>query len=1253
MSTTKEISIYNPPVIKRALTKTERTILFENLELGSGISHHHFESFGESEDRYLDETRFKSDIPAMLIKNNIEYLAPIIKKRSSKEFNISVQLNVPIRTKDSELQPAGVAASNTQIYMIGVIFSNTENHINSTRLPTISETSTLKDRISSGIYGLYSWYYQPYHDTQLKYSMFFQDQTYLKVKDKRFIVYFKNMDDSKRALILINKYVNHMIDYYNDSMLYMHSALEHAPLAKLTKNVSRSIVSTRKEKHVFKSPLISMLNSIYTNNLTIKPNRTILLYDLVDGKLWSVYQSAKMMGLDSEVVKKLVGVEKERQRTNKIIHDTINDSIYQKYIYYKKLHIARSLFHKNNFSDLTSKEINVVDLTYKKDMEFAAYTRKNKCVHLKLLERVMQSNNSWRYFDNRAWADLKKLVPYDNTSEFLEDPGLLKCTLCDFLVLCPHHYDQFEHKTSISNIDNRGESDKELRLLLLRKYTDKTPIEDTYYCKICGEKIIKKYNEEHESFIQGEKVHVTHNVDTMGNKIWKEVRNIIGTNIIFNTVTDVNVLTTNITDTIQPYIEDEQTRLQNIKTNAFDVVQNTVYLYISLYAYASLIRIMSHYPEDIQFKKGFTGFTVKKKVSTVTGGKNVRGTNKQKAVVNTRMLQGLLKTGLGLFVTTKLSLIKKIPNISMDSIKPLFIKAFRTITKLYIKSAEFNTESSPEYVANSVVYNYLYYVNSKDNIELKFSDVRKILGVELQDTPALENIMDKAVIPKIWELQPPDEDLGYYNDPVYLKEYHEYSYSSFIHFIKYIKEGLFNVSVYDSVKLENHAIEYKELKKMEDIFSRAQEERCTFNIFVYHNKQYGIYTYKPVDLSKIFCPDGRKHKFDIHIYEHGMSRYSISKNNIDEYMFNKDKNIEFREMKKIDVQCTICGTFLSKTKDIPGENSIINVLNRNDEIAGFYNMYMFKCPVKDVHKYVDDVCTNCGVTKLMIFKKDVEYYKKYINEFYSELKKQLFKDRTILHIDTEKQNTPVLDKYIPWVVDYTPIVELSKIANVSINILYNIGLFEGNNYEKIISGEHNPSKTRSDDPDCDQYINQIIYIESYMNAFLIDYEVLKNGRSTQPSIETFTKKWENADFSKFPDVASKYHTLRRYHTLNGIGTEKMINFVLHSLTNALVIIYKHSISSADILREINLDATKDFIKYTIDKIITSEKYVSDPGILRGKLLDIDDDIDGDAVDAIYDDIIYTKGDEDYDPFSLESTGIDSAELYDNMGTGDD
>ena len=164
--------------------------------------------------------------------------------------------------------------------------------------------------------------------------------------------------------------------------------------------------------------------------------------------------------------------------------------------------------------------------------------------------------------------------------------------------------------------------------------------------------------------------------------------------------------------------------------------------------------------------------------------------------------------------------------------------------------------------------------------------------------------------------------------------------------------------------------------------------------------------------------------------------------------------------------------------------------------------------------------------------------------------------------------------------------------------------------------------------------------------------MLKNGRIVQPRLDIFAKKWHNVDFSKFPTVGGEYHNTRRQYVEKVIGNKKMSNFILYSLAKCLVNIYEYFSPELNTGKKIEFDAAIAFVKYITDNILKDEKSVSDPGILRGKLLDIEDDEVGDAIEAEYDDR-YTDIDEHFDPFSLESTGIDERELVDNITTGDD
>lgn len=1216
MLAVKEISIFKHDD-KKILTRTEREILFEQLKLNSDIESYHFELFNELEDRLLNESRFKSDIPAIVIKNNIDFLVPLVKKKTGTEFHISVQLNTPKEVRDIDLINSRVAASNSQLDAIGIIFNNTNVYRGSYLLPTLLATSSLRDKLISGTYGLYSWYYPSYYGTQVTYSRFFQDTTHLKVGDKQFIIYFKNKQDVMKSLLLLDSYVNYMINFYNASLHFMYSALSYSPFTLLTEFKKPTIKPYLLEKHTFKSPILDAINSVYTNNLTSTPSRIVLLYDIIDGKLWGIYQNAKMSGLDDATFKKEISCEKKRQETNRNIFYSTLDDIRRKSIYYKQISIARSLFHKSNIRDLTPKELEVIDLTYKKDLIFAKYVQNNKCAHLKLLERVMQNSSSGKFFYAKEWTELKGLIsePSQGGTE------LLKCTSCELLVLCPHHYERFDYNTTTHN-----QGDQSLRTILLNKYAGKAPIEDAYFCKICGEKIITKYRDEHAVFIQGQKVTITHTEDVMYNKIWKETRVIIGTSIVFSTVTDINSLTTIIAETIQPFIEDEQTKLDNIKTSNQDVIYNTVYLYINLYVYAFLIKMMTQYPDTISFKVRYN-----KKQRPIAGGDASYA-----STVNMHALQKYINAGLNTLVSNKLSLIQKIPSISLDSIKPLFIKTFKNIYNTNIKTPISDAELPPEYIVNSVVYSYLYYAYKKHDQNIKYSDVKKILGVEIQDVVKLDNIIESAVIPSIWKLHHTDDDICIFNDPKFLELQHKYVYDSFVHFMSYIKNDLYKTPVFGSVKHMNHADEYNNIKKLEDIIQKTLISRYLIRISSSKYIQFGEYNYDIIDLSKIFCRDGKKHVFDIHVYEEGITRLEVSKKNIHSWMFDAEKNKEFVAMKRIDMKCSKCNALLSTTKD----EGITNTINQNEQIIGFFNLYAYKCPSNVMHIFKDDICIHCGVTKIMIFNNDLAYYNKYKEIFYKYVDMQR-------NINMKPVKCIKKDKLInkDWKIDNIQTLELAKISKVPVNILTNIGLIEGYDYSKVEKGEIDPNAN------ADDYINvnRIILLETYMNMLLIEYEMLKNGRVDQPSLETFLKAWDTVDFSTFPAIAVGYHDMYRSYIYSGLDKNKMVNFVLYSLSKALVDIYKHFSKKNDVYS----DAAIAFVKYIMGKITTSELLSSDPGILRGKNIDIDDDDeDGDAIAADYDDRDLVI-DEKFDPFSLESSGIDTETLSDNMGTGDD
>ena len=1215
MGTVKEITVFNPRAPVRMQTKTERNILFEELSVGMDVPRYHFEAFNESSESIIDNARINSDIPALILKNIRDHIGPITPKDNYRDFTVSVQLNSPIRTFDKYLEAKKIAASNSQINMVGILFNSTHNYSNSTRLVTHIQRSSLDEKIMSGIF-----------------DNFFQRLTYLKLQEKSILVFFKNTKNAIRSLKLLDMYVEFRKSYYADSLPYMHFALGHVPYAHINAKKHAKHASGKKKKRddltwERHTPLIKLLSGVYPNNVCAD-RRMVLLYDLMYGNIWNIYQNAKIHGLDSQIVNSMVEEEHRRQGKKKRDHMAGIDIIEKKMVKGAKLSLARSLFHKSSVGELTTKELDVVNLTYEKEQMYSLVVKDNKCPHVSLLGRTMKSNNSGGYFNRRTWEELKLLIPNTGNST-----GLLQCTVCNLFVLCPHHYDRFEYRLTEDGAD--GESDKRLRIMLLRKYADKSPIKNAYFCKICGERIVQKYNEQHASYIHGDYVHVEHARDVMSNTVWKSVRGVLGSHVQFNITADINNLASTIAENIQPFIEDENDRWVLVRTNTPDAIKNIMYLYINIYTYAALIRIMSHHPDDITFKSD-----KKKKTPSARGGASqVRGS------VNMKYLQQLFVHGLRILINTKSVLIEKIPKMTPAAVKSLLIKAYRDVSTLFIKTEEYNNSLPPEHVAYSIAYRYLYYVKKKGNPGLDFSNIDAILGVSLADVEKMTtHLTANATIPAIWGVVLPEKSHIASHNREALSIYNKYAYASFLHFIKYVKHTVYMCPGFNNESRSQHRAEYEKLKKIEMSMKKKMRAYLKHAEHIYHNVQYGDYTYTPVDLSMIFCPDGRRHKFDIHIFTDGTLRVEIGKSDMNDWMVDPKKNMRLGKLKRVDRKCSNCGTLMSKSAG--SGKSVLDTLNKNDDVDAFFIMYTFMCPVSGTHDWSSgqkQQCKKCNGTKEMMSRKDSSYYEKYKRAFHTHIDRRKEEDASDRRTSSDGSvgDTGRRVKYAAWKKSTVNIEKLAKFTNYSVYSISNLGLAEGRVFDQMAVGPSSPI-----DGDC---MGRIGHLSSYMRIFNIEYEMLRNGNINHPKLDMYAKQWDNVDFSQFPDVYGDYNEKYRYYVSTMMtDVDGLANFIIESLASSLMSINTHYGSSTG--QKNQRDASRQYILYTIKKILRIEKQISDPGIFRGKRAEYED-VDGD--DGEYEGDVSGVDLHDYDPFSLSTSDIDSSNITDNITTGGD
>lgn len=1265
MNQRKEISIFKPIVVTKQFTETERDLFFEQLQHDSGVDAYHFDAIKELEKDKLTDTKQLSDIPEMLIKELVGHISVITAKKTSKEYSLPLQFNRPIKSFSKDLSNKSVIARDTKTNVIGVNFSSDplKNNID-TQMPLWISRESEQVIINTGRY-------ETRLTNHLGNKLFFQDLLFstLNKKLKLFpvdaVVYFSDSLDAKEKLKTLAQYINYRTELIQQIFPFVQNYIMSSQYKQ--ESLSKTDV---KQTHPPKFPILDQLltevNKQYSGRLYQpkhypKMNMSII-YDLTNSQLWNIYQRLYMGVSAGELISKHKNEQMMILKEKKTHENNIKTSMEHT----KKNAIAKATFGATNFSQLSKSEKEVIDVKYNQWVAKEKTATHAKCQHMNLLRQVMGSYGPRTKFNSFAWAKLKQLIPKDR------EDGMLtckKCVKCDMLVLCPHHYDLFDFRPSRTGETGPAADHaamKEKRDMLMRKYVDKNAIQNAHYCKVCGEKIIQNYDEKKQVFVDGERVVDVKTTDFLQGKIWKEVRNILTASFDFVISTDINYMVTSITESIKEYIEEVKRRSEAIKTNTPTDVLNSLYLHISLYTFAAMVKIISHHPDDILIK-GLKRRTDKKiKVNPATGR------------VNIKYLQLLFNSALTEINRTKGDIIKNIKYISFDAVKILFVKAYKQINASYIKTATINTELPSQYVVYSVVYQYLYYAKKKDNPNLKITDVREILNVELQDIPSLTHIAEKAELPTQWTAI----SNGLVNNNTHSSKYAIYAYKSFIHFMSYVQDMTYMLPIISEAHLQ-HQKEYIELRDVEIKFRNEKREQVAVPVIDYnHRKLAKQFSFVDVNLRSTYCKDGQRHKFDIFVYSNkkppelpqpssiprsqgrvggsSIEKVEIYKKDIGKWMFDPDKNKKLRNMIIIDRKCSVCREYESKEES--SLSDVINVRNIIDDVKSFYSFYHSKCPVKKVHVWKNDKCSQCGLTKKTLSETKVlhgdSYWEKYKEKYYADIKrfgKVVMKEaqekyppaKPIYKYKTQEGSLTKKVEHFPWKKQQYAIVNMSRFTKIPVNALVNIGLFEGQNYDDIYFNKSNPSVELTS-----KYRKQRTnYLESYISSIIIEYQLLRSGGKTTSStkIEKIREDMPEVDFSSLPDITSEYNAKHSYYKyIAKISAELLNNFILHSMCDMLLEAY------GQVSNESLKKGLSDFINYIMQKILKEEKHLCDPGPLTAKQINEDkQNYGGDAVDSeFYEDPEIDVDSPDYDPFNVDSIDISREDIENNMQTGD-
>ena len=736
--------------------------------------------------------------------------------------------------------------------------------------------------------------------------------------------------------------------------------------------------------------------------------------------------------------------------------------------------------------------------------------------------------------------------------------GILECKLCNTSSICSHEFVKRENKPS------------EVESIYRNKYVDNVDSNDMYYCKFCGAGLIKLSLESFSKFKDGEFIMRNQTRDSLSVFIYSTVRRIINSYINIIVSININNLIRDVVENCYPYVQDILFKYKKLSDETVEIIKN---LYSSIYGIAGITVFMNANPGVLSWSS-----------SVKIGG--LRPQNKSK--MNVIKAVGLIKHN-------NKPALRTLPMISIATVGSVFTTAMKNLLGL---SEGTYVDSLPvEFLINSPLYAYAYSIVKKYKPNVKFTDISKVLNVNsLADIKKMPNL--------------------YYKFDFNKKPWHgatEYSYDSFKHFYNYVKNNMYNQYAYNNDSFINHNKEYKRLKALEDKLLKKHYDVMIKELYVSKNDK--EYTYKNVDLSKIFCNSGQKHKFNIYVYSKGKSdnstTFEVSSKNVKEYVMNTDKNKLLRASKIIDVKCSKCNTLLSETKD----KGITDTLNKIDKKKSFFILYSTKCPSKFIHKFKDDVCEYCGVSIDDISNKKEEYFKKYEKDFDKYIEK--------LYV---KYSLPKI----------TPIV-YSKINNKADNKT-------DDNIKKladVLSIEFTKLSSIGKISKYDSYneMNRLLAIKKYSLLFLITYEKYRNG-TIKEDISTI----DSIDTQKLPIVDNFTKNYNYYVSLAGNEIDKSIpQRLLNELCSNLLKIYNTNETGKHIIKKIvnNILSIEDNIPLSTEGFNTDFiKSDSKDFDKSESTIDEEDDDDTDDENAT-------------DGFSMNALDVENEQDYDEDADDDD
>ena len=1222
----------------------------------------------------------------------------LVKERHKRELGIWVNFGYPVDVLTNNMIPYRIAP-NTDIMLYGIVVKDMrKNQLIENPLTVNYSDVNYRDVLLMGTYKyedfylneqIFSYFYKQieqlplnllFKNTEKINSLVEYDPSFGLLPEKDINNVIMNIYDYFITTV-DNKY-SHLTNYniYLESLAIIRDLYGVSSENKSNKlEENKSVGTTKSTKKLIKAEIgvnkqqtkSQTIISVFENLLNFRANDEFsgnIESDLIILQGYMPYLIAKNMGIDVQEVKQFI-----ENTTNKNKHARaqakLNRSILEKqietydYLYFIETRLgtekyekiikqvkANNLLGKQILTLLSSGERNQIEILYEKQKTYKYDILHNKCGHVELyyefrneknkqimhnLYQKLMTNYADKSFDiNKLFKNIS-----NKKSGISDNLKFIDCRICKFHLICPHLVFLNENINKSYNEIKAG----------LSQFLEEKPLQDFYYCKICGDAIqaIDIYDED---LTPDYRLNYTEDLLKLLRSEIMHVLDLFTTKIIINPFK----LTDNIIDAIGEPIGEFEHQILRSKTNTKDEIKAKLRLYIMIYSFVYLCRLMvdkNSEQLDLSFKS--------------VGTKGISNSTKR-----------FSKLPEALNYAAQLILSRS--NVYMNTVKGLtvglnanFIKETMIQANNYLSSSRFAVEISDtrtDLILNLTIDPVVRYLTLYNNLErysgrasidayivnaesiLRTLNVANIKELEKlikeskkRDGSNIGSIFAKTKFPHFFNFTEKDIHLDK-NGFMTLKTYEDYYDASVSLFYKKIAENIVGDYFYsfrgeliknkyaninekanekanektnenpnktksqDIAEIETLSImpEFKKyfetahnILKGEIMFLRAKVLECAKPYYGYlptkYDKtfQYYLQHEAKVPLCMIFDKTGKKHNWNILILQlvENSSKSEKSENKKEKSMEKENLANTFeRKMTGnkdnltgkftiVDTKCSVCSDTMSNLHKHPiPDTEINNAIIQRETISSFFQFYEKRCPMGSIHLMKSDgICEKCGFNAKWTesAEKSTEkstdngegekknaYYKKYLNEYYSDLKKSSKIDLN-LNLAKLPDYKDLTQKYKKWIYDPVPLLELANLTKSNLNLLTNLCAIEGKDLNDVIMG-----KVATNPPHM-KFNTRAFMLQTAINNLITEYNKIRfysgSGSITVGNkdqiaklfVESKTPIHKLAILNKeLPEIYDDFHNEFNWFLKYAENGEIIVQFCLWSLATKCLRIWK-------------------------------------------------------------------------------------------------